>query len=154
MSQFLGTHHTKLDNKGRTSVPSGFRAALRNGDERAPAALVLRPSFKHACIEAVPADTFNALSNSLSAMEMFSDDQEDLTTTLYADAYPVEADKDGRIILPESLVQHAGLTDAIVFMGLGPSFQIWEPAAAERRRAEARERARSRGLTLPGRIAP
>ena len=115
MSQFLGNHHTKLDNKGRT---------------------------------------FNALSNSLSAMEMFSDDQEDLTTALYADAYPVEADKDGRIILPESLVQHAGLTDAIVFMGLGPSFQIWEPAAAERRRAEARERARSRGLTLPGRVAP
>jgi len=35
-----------------------------------------------------------------------------------------------------------------VFMGLGGTFQIWEPAAAERRRVEARERARA--FTLPG----
>jgi len=38
----------------------------------------------------------------------------------------------------------------VVFMGLGRIFQIWEPEAAERRRAEARERARTHGLTLPG----
>ena len=43
---------------------------------------------------------------------------------------------------------NAGLTEAVVFMGLGRVFQIWEPQAAERRRAEARERARARGLTL------
>ena len=36
-------------------------------------------------------------------------------------------------------------------MGLGRIFQIWEPDAAERRRAEARERARVHGFTLPGR---
>jgi MraZ protein len=41
-----------------------------------------------------------------------------------------------------------------VFMGLGKTFQIWEPGAAERRRAEARERARARGLTLPGGHTP
>ena len=42
------------------------------------------------------------------------------------------------------------LTETVVFMGLGRIFQIWEPAAAERRRAEARERARAHGFTLPG----
>ncbi len=151
MSQFLGTHQTRLDAKNRTSVPSAFRAALRNGVAGASAALVLRPSHQHACIEAWPADVFDALAAPVDRMDMFSDDQDDLTTALYADAYPVEADKDGRIILPESLVQHAGLTDTIVFMGLGRLFQIWEPEAAARRTAAARERARSRGLTLPGR---
>ena len=44
----------------------------------------------------------------------------------------------------------AGLSDTVVFMGLGRVFQIWEPGAAERRRAEARERARVHGFTLPG----
>ena len=154
MSQFLGTHQTRLDNKSRTSVPSMFRNALRNGADSGVAAVVLRPSHKHACIEGWPADSFHAFANPLSAMDMFGDDQDDLQTALYADAYPVEADKDGRIILPDSLVQHAGLTDAIVFMGLGRHFQIWEPAAAARRTAEARERARSRGLTIPGRVIP
>src|SRR5947209_28431 len=75
MSQFLGTHQTRLDSKNRTSVPSAFRTALRNGDERAAAALILRPSHKHACIEAWPAEAFHAFANPLSAMEIFADDE-------------------------------------------------------------------------------
>ncbi len=54
------------------------------------------------------------------------------------------------ILLPDNLVSYAGLGETVVFMGLGRIFQIWEPEAAERRRAEARERARTHGLTLPG----
>ena len=153
MSQFLGTHKAKLDAKGRTSVPAQFRAALRQGNENANAALVLRPSHKHDCIEAWPADIFQMLSKPLEKMDLFSEDSDDLTTALYADAWPVEADKEGRIVLPDSLVQHAGLTDSVVFMGLGRQFQIWEPAAAARRSIEARERARERALTLPGNAA-
>jgi MraZ protein len=154
MSQFLGTHQNRLDSKGRVSVPALFRSALRQGGETTPAALILRPSHKHACIEAWPAGVFQSLATPLDRLDLFSEDADDLTTALYADAWPVEADKDGRIILPDSLVMHAGLTDAVVFMGLGRLFQIWEPGAAARRTAEARERARSRGLTLPGKAAP
>lgn len=150
MSQFLGTHQTKLDAKGRTSVPATFRAALRGGDESAPAALVLRPSHRHPCIEAWPAAVFESLAKPLDTLDLFSDNQEDMQLALYADASSVEADKDGRIILPDSLVQHAGLTDTVVFMGLGRVFQIWEPAAAAQRAAQARGRARLEGLTLPG----
>ena len=152
MSQFLGTHQTKLDAKNRTSVPSAFRTALRNGGgAAASAALVLRPSHQHPCIEAWPADVFAAMAEPMDRMDVFSEDQDDMAIAVYADACQVEPDKDGRIILPDSLVEHAGLQDTIVFMGLGRLFQIWEPAAAAKRTAEARERARSRGLTLPGR---
>ena len=149
MSQFLGTHQNRLDAKGRVSVPAPFRAALRQTSEAGAAGLVLRPSHKHPCIEAWPADVFHAFAKPLDMLAIFGDDEDDLTTALYADAFAVEADKEGRIILPESLVQHARLTDTVVFMGLRRQFQIWEPAAAAQRTAEARERARSRGLTIP-----
>ncbi len=151
VSQFLGTHTNRLDAKGRTSVPAAFRNALRKGDDKAAAALVLRPSHQYACIEAWPADIFHSLAYPIETLNIFSSDQDDLTTALYADAYPVEADKEGRVVLPELLVQHANLTDSVVFMGLGRLFQIWEPEAGARRSAEARERARARGLSLPGR---
>ena len=149
MSQFLGTHQNRLDAKGRTSVPAPFRTALRNGDESAAAALVLRPSHKHPCIDAWPQATFEEFTASLNKLDLFNDDADYLMTTLYAEAWPVEADKEGRILLPDSLVQHANLTDSVVFMGLGRHFQIWEPAAARQRTAEARENARARRLTLP-----
>jgi MraZ protein len=156
MTQFLGTHQNRLDAKGRVSVPAPFRAALRlsAGDGEADAAngaaIVLRPSHNHACIEAWPAAAFHRLAMPLDKLDMFSEAHDDLAAALYADAYPVEADKEGRIVLPETLAAHAGLTDSVVFMGLGRTFQIWEPAAAERRRAQARDRARAHGLTLPG----
>jgi MraZ protein len=77
-----------------------------------------------------------------------------MAAAIYADAYPIEADKEGRIILNEMLVAHAGVTDNVAFMGTGPIFQIWEPAAAKRRAAEARQIVNARGLTLPGAAPP
>jgi MraZ protein len=149
MTQFWGTHHNRLDVKGRVSVPAPFRAALR-GEGNGVATLVLRPSHKHPCIEAWPQSVFQELTTPLARLDLFSDIHDDLAVALYADAYPLETDKEGRIVLPEPLVSHAGLKDAVVFMGCGRIFQIWEPSAAERRRAEARERVRAQSLTLPG----
>ncbi len=150
MVQFLGTHQNRLDAKGRVSVPAPFRAALRACDETNGASLILRPSHQHPCIEAWPSAEFAALAEQLNRLDLFSQAHDDLAASLYSDAFPVEADKEGRIVLPDSLISHAGLGETVVFMGLGRIFQIWEPAAAARRRAEARERARVHGLTLPG----
>jgi MraZ protein len=155
MTQFLGTHQNRLDAKGRVSIPAAFRAALRTNGEtncngNGTTQLVLRPSHKHSCIEAWPNAEFQALAAPLDRLDLFSEEHDDLASALYADAYPVESDKEGRIVLPDALIAHAGLGEAVVFMGLGRIFQIWEPEAAVRRRAEARERARARSLTLPG----
>lgn len=152
MSHFLGTHQNRLDAKGRVSVPASFRAALRRDGEAI--GIVLLPSHKHPCIEVWPLPVFNALESNLEGLAVFSDIHDDMATALYADAHPLEADKEGRVLLPENLVRHAGLIDSVVFMGLGKTFQIWEPAAADRRRLEAREGARIRGLTLPSGAAP
>lgn len=149
MANFLGTHQNRLDAKGRVSVPASFRSALRSNDETNGTHLVLRPSHQHQCIEAWPSAEFEALSEPLNRLDLFSQAHDDLAASLYSDAFPVEADKEGRIVLPDQLVSYAGLTETVVFMGLGRIFQIWEPAAAERRRSEARERAKVHGFTLP-----
>lgn len=158
MTQFMGTHQNRLDAKSRVSVPAPFRAVLRaqangNGNGEGTASLVLRPSHKHSCIEAWPAAAFQALAAPLDRLDLFSEAHDDLAASLYADAYPVDADREGRIVLPEHLVAHARLTEAVVFMGLGRLFQIWEPQAAEQFRRDARERAREHGLTLPSAAA-
>jgi MraZ protein len=146
MTQFMGTHTNKLDAKGRVSIPAPFRSALKNGDDSA--ALILLPSHKYPCLEGWPIAAFNKLAASMQHMPTLGDDQEDLAFALYADATPLEPDREGRIVLPANLAAHALLKDAVCFIGLSVKFQIWEPEAAERRRAEAR--ARARGLALPG----
>lgn len=150
MSRFLGTHPNRLDSKGRVSIPAPFRAALRALSPDGAASLVLRPSHNHPCIEGWPTAMFEALAAPLDRMDVFSEAHDDLSAALYADAYPLEADKEGRVVVPEALLAHAGIRDVLAFVGVGGRFQIWEPAAAQRRLAQAREAARTRGLTLPG----
>jgi MraZ protein len=147
MSQFLGTHLSRLDAKGRASVPAAFRAALRT-TEAEKASLILRPSHHNSCIDACPVAAFQALTTPLDALDPFGQDHDDMAATLYADAYPLEADKEGRIILPELLKAYANLSDAVAFVGMGRIFQIWEPAAAARRSEEARARARARNTPV------
>lgn len=144
MTQFLGTHTTKLDSKGRVSVPATFRAALRSLRDHDNGALevgmVLRPSHQHACIDAWPEKAFHALAAQLDRFNEISEMHEDWATTLFADAYPLESDREGRIIVPDELLAHANITGPVAFMGIGNRFQIWEPTAAAERRGVARAR--------------
>ncbi len=156
MTHFLGSHLNRLDAKGRVSVPASFRGALRALDAttEGSVSMILRPSHKFPCVEAWPQAVFNKLAQQLDRYELFSPEYDNLAAAIYADAYPIESDKEGRIILNEMLVGHAGISDNVVFMGTGPTFQIWEPEAARRRAAEARQVVNASGLTLGGGALP
>ncbi|QDH16266.1 division/cell wall cluster transcriptional repressor MraZ [Swingsia samuiensis] len=143
MSMFLGTHQNRFDAKGRVSIPAPFRATLKTQAQAGEPLVILRPSHFHPCVEAWPTMAFSALATPLDDYDPFSEDHEDLATSLYADAYPLDSDKEGRIIIPESLRSHAGLTEDVAFVGLGKVFQIWNPEAAEKRRQQARAQART-----------
>jgi len=68
---------------------------------------------------------------------------------LFAAAQPLPFDTEGRIVLPESLVEYAHITESAAFVGLGKSFQIWEPNRFADHQATLRERARQQGTRLP-----
>ncbi|MCQ4162501.1 division/cell wall cluster transcriptional repressor MraZ [Roseomonas sp. GC11] len=146
MTRFMGTHTNRLDRKGRVSVPAPFRAELaRLGTEE----MVLRPSHRATCIEAWPLPAFEEMAGGIDQFDIFSDAQDDMAAALFADAHPMRPDGEGRIMLPEELIAHAGLGETITFLGLGRIFQLWEPEAAKRHVEESRARARERALTLP-----
>jgi MraZ protein len=153
MALFIGTHQNKLDAKGRVSIPAPFRSVLKkmsHAGEGAPVAtLYLRPSHQNACIEAWTERGFEELSAPVAeGYNLFSQEHEDLVLALFGDACLMETDKEGRIMLPDALVAHAGLTDGVVFIGTRNTFQIWEPAAGARRLAEAKEKVKAAGLTV------
>jgi len=155
MTQFMGTHRNRLDAKGRVSIPAPFRAALKGGagDGTDAARVILRPSHKEASIEGWSVSGFGRLAASLQRLDEFSDDRDDMAFALYAQASSLDPDREGRVSLPEALAAHAGLSETVVFVGLGDRFEIWEPAALENRMATARANTKARGLTLPGTAA-
>ncbi len=147
MALFLSTYVNKVDRKGRVSVPASFRAALSG---QSFAGIVAFRSFKAEAIEGCGYDRMEEMSARLDTLEQFSEEYESLAT-LFADAQQLAFDSEGRIMLPQELMDHARVTEAAAFVGQGGTFQIWEPAAFEQHKAAMRERARHTGLTLPPR---
>ena len=81
-------------------------------------------------------------------LDLFSQAQDDLAATIFADAHQLPFDGDGRIVLPEALVQHANINEQAAFVGRGPMFQIWNPDAFAKFQDEARARVKKEGATL------
>jgi MraZ protein len=157
MSQFLGTHQSRLDAKNRVSIPAPFRNALRLLPGLATpeaASLVLRPSHGSDCIEVWPATVFHALEAALNRYDPLSESYADFAIALYGDAFPAEADKEGRIVLSDDLKAHAHLTDSVIFIGLGRTFQIWQPELGRTKRTNARQFARTQGMSAPAAPSP
>ncbi|MBX9750282.1 MAG: cell division/cell wall cluster transcriptional repressor MraZ [Roseococcus sp.] len=134
MTQFRGKFTNGLDKKGRCSVPASFRARLA-GD-----ALVLRRSVSpdHCYIEAWPAAQFDAASRDTNPLNPLSPAQDAEDYAYVVDVAEVTPDPDGRIILPRDFIEYAGLTDEVAFLGRLNWFELWQPAAADRRIEEAR----------------
>ncbi|MSP00283.1 MAG: cell division/cell wall cluster transcriptional repressor MraZ [Acetobacteraceae bacterium] len=147
MALFNGTYVQNFDSKGRVSIPASFRAALRAGvtnisslgDGPASLPLVLRPSDKTLCIEALTEVKHQELAAELEKLDPLSEEYDALATVLFADAWPVETDKEGRVIVPDPLLNFAGIAraESVAFVGIGLSFQLWNPASVANRKAEA-----------------
>ena len=145
MALFLATFVNKMDKKGRISVPASFRAAASTPDFQG---IVLSPSHKRAALDGFSMTRLQQFSASLDQVDLFSDAQDSLAATIFGSAVALAFDPEGRITLPPELAAHAGLTEQIAFIGLGQSFQIWEPSALEAYKAEARDQAKAQNLTL------
>jgi MraZ protein len=153
MALFIGTHQNKLDAKGRVSVPAQFRSVLKKmshaGEGAAVATIYLRPSHQNPCIEGWTELGFEALSAPVAQdYNLFSQEHEDFVMALFGDACALETDKEGRIMLPDSMIAHAGISDAVTFIGTRNNFQIWEPAAGAKRLSVARENTKAAGFTV------
>jgi MraZ protein len=147
LALFFSTFVNKVDRKGRVSVPATFRAALEGLSF--PGVIVFR-SFKQSALEGSGIDRMEEMSARIDALDEFSEDREALAS-IFADAQPLPFDGEGRIILPQALCEHATITDSAAFVGLGRTFQVWEPQRFEKHQQELRERARRQGTTLPAR---
>ncbi len=146
LALFLSTYTNKIDKKGRVSVPAPFRAALEGQVHHG---IVLFGSNQYSCIEGFDWAKMDEIGTRMDHYDLFSDDQDDLATTIFGESVQLFFDGEGRITLPLDLMEAANLTDKATFVGLGRKFQIWSPDDFALRKNQARRAAAERGLTIP-----
>jgi len=146
MPLFLSTFINRIDAKGRVSVPASFRGALASEPYQG---IVVFRSHQHAALEGFAFSSMQDIAGRLDHYDLFSGEQDDLATAVFGDSVQLPFDGDGRVILPESLIVHAGLQGQAAFVGMGQKFQIWRPEEFEGRRENARGNVKSGKLTIP-----
>jgi len=149
VESFLSTYVNKVDRKGRVSVPATFRSTLATNRE--PNLFVAFPSFRLPTLDCTGSDRVGEMQDRIETLAQYSEEYENLSL-LFAEAQALTIDGEGRIILPEKLKEHARITGDIAFVGLGTTFQLWDPGAYAEHSAAVRERARRQGATLPPRV--
>lgn len=121
---FMDTIINKVDAKGRVSLPSDYRAIVKELESE----IVCYRSLSLPCIEGCLEETLDKLATDIEdSTDFFSETQDNLTNLIFGDAKRFTFDSTGRIMLSEKLLKHAGITDAAVFVGKGRKFQIWNP---------------------------
>ncbi|HZP71043.1 MAG TPA: division/cell wall cluster transcriptional repressor MraZ [Pseudolabrys sp.] len=139
MDRFVANFTLRLDSKGRVSIPGAFRAVLaRDGFE----GLYCYPALDRPAIDAGGSALMAEIEALIGRFAAYSDERERLALALYGTSETLKVDGEGRVVLSDSLKRHAGITDAVSFVGLGQKFQIWEPGRFRKELAEATRRVR------------
>jgi MraZ protein len=121
---FLGQYQHSLDEKGRLMVPARFRELMEGG-------AYLTQGFDK-CLMVMTEAYFKQVYERINAMNLTDPTARLLRRLILSNAYPVEVDKIGRILVPGNLRQFAGIESNVVVAGQGDYFEVWTPAEWEK----------------------
>ena len=149
---FMSTVMGSLDSKGRVCIPASFRQYLASQNTEG---VYICPSFFQPVLEGFGQSVVEALHKRLAAFDpFFSPQHDDEAHAVISRTLLLPADEQGRVRIPDAMIEHAGLKDKVAFLGLSQKFQIWDAerlAAVEQERLTRirekfeRERARQSG---------
>ena len=131
---FFGETAINLDAKGRLAIPMRYRDAIQEACE---GRLVLTYSaFDSGALYIYPEQHWERVRDEVTGLSTFNPGHRSLQRKLVGSASAVEPDGNGRIQLPQTLRQVAGLEKRVVLMGMGNRFEIWNETILNQKRAE------------------
>jgi transcriptional regulator MraZ len=150
MDRFVSNVTLRLDSKGRVSIPASFRSELaRDGFD----GLYCYPALDRPAIDAGGNALMAEIEAVITRYAPFSEEREQLALALYGTSETLKTDGEGRVTLSGSLKSHAGIAEAVTFVGLGHKFQIWEPGRFQSELAEATQKVRALKAELSSQAA-
>ncbi len=97
---FRGRYTHTVDAKGRVAIPAKFRLQLDEG--------AVLASWMDGCAAIFPRDSFETLAAKVAALPLANDNARRLSRFLFSNAFDLETDAQGRVVLPASIREWAG----------------------------------------------
>lgn len=119
---FRGHFEHAIDEKGRTSLPSRFREVLTGSDE---ARLVVTPALGDPCLDVYPVRAWEVLEGKLAQLNGFDAEVIEFRRFYVSAAVECDLDKQGRILIPPGMREHAGMEKNVLWLGHGQKAELW-----------------------------
>lgn len=123
---FFGTFQHSIDAKGRTSLPARFRETLSAAGE---SKLVLTQYPHWRAVQALPHSVWKELEKKVLETSPLDARAQRNILRFYSSAHEVDLDVHGRVLVPPTLREHAGLAKEVVWVGMGRTIQLFDRAA-------------------------
>ena len=131
---FFGGFEHRVDNKGRVPIPPRFRRELADG-------VVLLPGVEK-CITAYAAAEWEKVAAALTTTgSVARDKMRRLKRFIFATAFSLSLDGQGRIALPAPLKEYAGIDNEVVIAGVSNYLELWDKERWEAEKALGQEQA-------------
>jgi MraZ protein len=118
----LGEHQHTIDDKSRLTLPSRFREAFADG-------IVLTRGMDGCLYGYTKADWENLVTTRLAELDPLSREGRLMQRYFFSAAASADLDRQGRVPVPASLAQAAGLDREVVVAGVYDHLEIWDRAA-------------------------
>ena len=128
---FFGEFNYKLDEKGRLPIPPRFRKELKDG-------VVLAPGAEK-CINAYTLSEWKKMAATLTGGSLTPSKLRRLNRAVFATAFSVYTDGQGRVALPVPLREYAEIVDEVVVAGANNYLEIWNKVLWEEEKAISQE---------------
>lgn len=121
--RFLGSVEAKTDAKGRVFLPAAFRKELQNAGE---SGLVMRKDVFQPCLVLYPESVWNMQIDVLRMrLNRWDSTHQSIFRQFVADAEAVTLDANDRFLIPKRYLRMAGISQAVRFIGMDDSIEIW-----------------------------
>lgn len=115
---FIGEYQHTLDSKGRVIIPGKFREEL--GEE-----FVITKGLDH-CLFVYPMEEWEILEEKLKQLPMTNRDARAFVRFFFSGASIVSTDKQGRVLIPQSLRNYGQLEKDAIIIGVATRMEIWD----------------------------
>jgi len=130
---FFGEFEYKLDQKGRVPIPPRFKREYKDG-------IVLTPGVEP-CITVYTIPEWKKLSAEMTAGTLNRSKLRKLNRALFATAFFVNLDGQGRVALPAPLREYAGIEEDAIVAGANTYLELWNKEQWEQEKNSSREQA-------------
>jgi MraZ protein len=128
---FFGAFEHTIDSKGRLTIPAKFKDPLAGG--------IVVTRGLDGCLWGFTRQEWQNISEKIASLTLTSAEARRFTRFMFSSASDAIPDRNGRVVIPQKLLEYGSIDREVVVAGVMNKIEIWNPERWDEEQAQATE---------------